>query len=219
MSSNKRKIIEEYHDPDYCQVDSKKSKASDTDTDRSEKIKAIVKREFLKEINAKEQEISMIDHRLTQTKRLLQRVRYAVVMNYYTKKNLEYSGNELRNDNSAGDGIGVNAGQQSAIHPSLKKLLGKKPIDYEEILKSRPPRIAAKTARNTLIKLKKNKKGTATDVTINEMVRETITKFRNCFEIPISLFDRKFHVTFPQRNCMFQSRRSIRLGVAIIPVI
>lgn len=170
MFSNKRQRIEEYHDPDYCQ-DESTSKTSISGPDRLDKIKMIIKREFLKEINAKEEEINLIDHKLTQTKRLLQRVRYAVAMSYYTKKNLVHSANELKCENSASEGIGI-IGQQTAIHPSLKKLLGKKPVDYGEILKSRSPRNAAKTARSTLIKPKKKETITSDkDVPINEKVK------------------------------------------------
>lgn len=168
MSSSKRLKIEEYHDPDYRQ-DQSKVKVSGGDSDRHDKIKMIIKREFLKEISSKEEEINLIDHKLNQTKRLLQRVRYAVAMSYYTKKNLVHSANELKCEISATDGISSNVGQ--AIHPSLKKLLGKKPIDYEEILKSRSPRNAAKAARNTLIKPKKKETANKDkDVVINEMV-------------------------------------------------
>ncbi|XP_037035814.1 uncharacterized protein LOC119073993 [Bradysia coprophila] len=168
MSSNKRQKVEEYHDPDYCQDASKASTPAETNSERQDKIKMIIKREFLKEISSKEEEINLIDHKLNQTKRLLQRVRYAVTMSYYTKKNLVHSANELKCESNATETISATVGQ--AIHPSLKKLLGKKPIDYEEILKGRSPRNAAKTARSTLIKSKK--KGTGKpdkDVAINEM--------------------------------------------------
>lgn len=169
MSSSKRQKIEEYHDPDYCQAESKIKEPAESDSDRQDKIKMIIKREFLREISSKEEEINLIDHKLNQTKRLLQRVRYAVAMSYYTKQNLVHSANELKSESSATDTISSAAGQ--AIHPSLKKLLGKKPVDYEEILKSRTPRNAAKSARSTLIKPKK--KGIANvdkEAAINKMV-------------------------------------------------
>lgn len=176
MSSSKRPKIEEYHDPDYCQ-DESKVKASGSESDRQGKIKMIIKREFLKEISSKEEEISMIDHKLSQTKRLLQRVRYAVAMSYYTKKNLVHSANELKCESNVTDGISSSVGQ--AIHPSLKKLLGKKPIDYEEILKSRSPRNAAKTARSTLIKPKKKETANKDkDVAVNELVNFVVVKQR-----------------------------------------
>lgn len=170
MSSNKRQKIEEYHDPDYCQDASNTSTTAESNSERQDKIKMIIKREFLKEISSKEEEINLIDHKLNQAKRLLQRVRYAVTMSYYTKKNLEHSVNELKCESNATETISSTIGQ--AVHPSLKKLLGKKPIDYEEILKGRSPRNAAKTARSTLIKPKKKETTNKPDkdVAINEMV-------------------------------------------------
>lgn len=184
MSSSKRQKIEEYHDPDYFQ-DEAKVKVSGSVSERQDKIKMIIKREFLKEITAKEEEIQLIDHKLNQTKRLLQRVRYAVAMSYYTKKNLVHSANELKCEKNATDGISSSVGQ--AIHPSLKKLLGKKPIDYEEILKNRSPRNAAKTARSTLIK--SNKKATTKpdkDVTINEMVMKICIIYSRLMSVSFS---------------------------------
>lgn len=169
MSSRKRQKIEEYHDPDYCQDQSLKASGSG-DPERQNKIKMIIKREFLKEISSKEEEINLIDHKLNQTKRLLQRVRYAVAMSYYTKKNLVHSANELKCEANASEAIVSTVGQ--AIHPSLKKLLGKKPIDYEEILKSRTPRNAAKTARSTMIKPKKKETANPDrEVPVNQVVR------------------------------------------------
>lgn len=184
MSSSKRQKIEEYHDPDYCQEESK-VKATGSDSDRQDKIKIIIKREFLKEISSKEEEINLIDHKLNQTKRLLQRVRYAVAMSYYTKKNLVYSTNEVKCESNAPDGISSSVGQ--AIHPSLKKLLGKKPIDYEEILKSRSPRNAAKTARSTLIKPKKKESVRLEKDAVNQMV----TTKKKCLSL---IHDRKFSI-------------------------
>lgn len=167
MSPSKRQKIEEYHDPDYCQDDT--TVAASVVPERQDKIKMIIKREFAKEITAKEEEINLIDHKLNQAKRLLQRVRYAVAMSYYTKQNLVHSANEVKCDSNATDRISSSVGQ--AIHPSLKKLLGKKPIDYEEILKNRSPRNAAKAARSTLIKSKKKEIAKPDkDVMISEMV-------------------------------------------------
>ncbi|KAJ6642351.1 YEATS domain-containing protein 2 [Pseudolycoriella hygida] len=167
MSSNKRRKIEEFHDPDYCQ-DKISVKGAGSDSDRLDKIKMIIKREFQKEIDSKEEEIHSIDHKLSQTKRLLQRVRYAVALNYYTKQNLVHSANELKCETSATDSMASCAGQ--AVHPSLKKLLGKKPINYDEILKGRSQRNAAKAAKSTLIRPKKRKSmNPDKDVEINQM--------------------------------------------------
>lgn len=200
MSSSKRQKVEEYHDPDYCQQDTK-VKATGSDSDRQDKIKVIIKREFLKEISSKEEEINLIDHKLNQTKRLLQRVRYAVAMSYYTKKNLVYSTNEVKCDSNAPDGISASVGQ--AIHPSLKKLLGKKPIDYEEILKNRSPRNAAKTARSTLIKPKKKKSAKLEKDTTSQMVKQKMIFVKIVFDFRskiLSIFAESSAVHFPNET-------------------
>lgn len=217
MSSSKRQKIEEYHDPDYCQ-DESKPKASVSESERLDKIKMIIKREFLKEINSKEEEINLIDHKLNQTKRLLQRVRYAVAMSYYTKKNLVHPTSELKCENNTSEAIGSNIGQQTAIHPSLKKLLGKKPIDYEELMKNRSPRNAAKNARSTLIKPKKKGIKSDKEVPINEMVK--VHKNNFCSHLNIDhVLHRKSLATFPQRNQMLKLKKSIGPEVEIKLVI
>lgn len=170
--SLKRKY-EEYHDPDYPQPQTpvtKHPKQYTTAEERCEKIRLIVRREFEKELTQKEEELQQIDEKLQKSKRLLQRVRYAVVANFYRNKNLEYSERELqqqlRSRNSSTDTQQSTTIQntdgsktiQTAIHPSLKKLLGKRPIDYDEILKIRPARQAAKTAKTTISEKLRSKK-------------------------------------------------------------
>lgn len=196
MSSQKRKL-EEYHDPDYLTLHTnqsapysgaenpaKKSKSSATLTseERLRKVREIIQREFGTELMAKEKEIDEIERRLADAKQLLAKVRYAVVYNYYTRKNLVYSAFDLK----AMDGAATTTATadttsaesredapstsmpgslgpepeklQPAIHPSLKKLLGKRPIDYNELLKVRPVRQAAKTATKNFNKPKKSTK-------------------------------------------------------------
>lgn len=194
MSSQKRKL-EEYHDPDYASLQpnqstsssraenpSKKPKSIPTQTseERLRKVREIVQREFGTELSAKEQEVEEIEQRLIGAKQLLAKVRYAVVYNYYTRKNLVHSAFDLkamepgavttvettsaesREDapsTSMPDSLGPEPEKmQPAIHPSLKKLLGKRPIDYNELLKVRPVRQAAKTATQNFHKPKKTTK-------------------------------------------------------------
>lgn len=186
--SQKRKL-EEYHDPDYPQPilqsqlfstteqPKKKSKPHTcvpvclSEEDRRDKVCTIIRREFQTELKAKEQEIDQIEKRIGQARQLLAKVRYAVVHSYYTKKNLAFSEQEvkqfdehlIKSEPLAGPSGGTadNAPlieekkYQPAIHPSLKKILGKRPLDYNEILKVRPTREAAKTATQRFIDLKK----------------------------------------------------------------
>lgn len=196
MSSQKRKL-EEYHDPDYLTLHteqstcsggvenpSKKSKLSSTQMtseERLQKVRAIIQREFGTELTAKEHEIDEIERRLADAKQLLAKVRYAVVHNYYTRKNLVHSAFDLKaidtgtstgtietmstenTEDAPSASLPSSLGPepeklQPAIHPSLKKLLGKRSIDYNELLKVRPIRQAAKTATLNFHKPKKTTK-------------------------------------------------------------
>lgn len=98
----------------------------------------------------KEEEVVKIENSITEAKKMLQRVRYAVVKSYYTKLNNQLSEGEIKaveeyEKMSFPNGI-IDEKRQIPIHPSLKKLIGKKPIDYNEILCARPMRKAAQTA-------------------------------------------------------------------------
>lgn len=135
------------------------------------KINAIITREYDAELQAKEKEIDEIDRRITRGRQLLARVRYAVVHSYYAKKNLTYPVEEqcvineqLQNDSGLsanslnGESIATKDDPiklQPAIHPSLKKILGKRPLDYNEILKVRPIRRAAQNATEKFQEMKK----------------------------------------------------------------
>lgn len=173
--SQKRKI-EEFHDPDYPQISlpeqsanipnqpCKTFKPNETklpddqknEITKTNKIISIIKREFGAEFNAKEREIDEIEERIEKGRKLLAKARYAIVKSYYTKKSLVITEDEAKlmshnADNETGQHSlsGPNAidGKfQPAIHPSLKKILGKRPVDYNEILKARPIRTAAKNA-------------------------------------------------------------------------
>lgn len=189
MSSQKRKL-EEYHDPDYLTLHAKESTSSsgtekppkksksstlDTSDERLRKVREIILREFGTELMVKEQEIDEIERRLADAKQLLAKVRYAVVYNYYTRKNLVHSAFDLKAmDTTATAATETTATNeeasmprtfgpdpeklQPAIHPSLKKLLGKRPVDYSELLKVRPIRQAAKTATQNFNKPKRSTK-------------------------------------------------------------
>lgn len=165
----KRKF-EEYKDPDYPRpsTEIKKhkhspSKALNADG-KTVKLRSIIKREFQEELNRKESELNAIEHKLAQSKRLLQRIRYAIVSSFYSKRKLEFSEQMLQDEalqsaNNGNQQISTTlASEQKSIHPSLKKLLGKKPIDYSEILKIRPPRQAATTAKTSLSEKLRSKK-------------------------------------------------------------
>lgn len=170
--------------------------AARTPAETTELVRRIVRREFAAELGEREQELHCIEHRLLAAKRLLQRVRYAVVYSFYTNKRLVYTDSELRNEltvvsmaagaaeetvvsgtqppehqqppSAASTSHGWTtpdhaaappaAPQQAAVHPSLKKLLGTTTIDYNEILKVRPARQAAKDAKTSIAEKLRTKK-------------------------------------------------------------
>jgi YEATS domain-contaning protein 2 len=120
-------------------------------TERTQKIMKIIDREFSKNITNKTQEIFQIEERLTESKKLLAKVRYAVVASFYGKQaqTSEKKITETQINPSPATSSTTQPVQQQ-IHPSLKKLIGKTPINYDEILSIRPPREAAKTAASTI---------------------------------------------------------------------
>lgn len=173
---SEKHVIEEYCDPDYSQFVPVRSQVEPNETKKNpetknvpkvktqetriEKIRRIIEREFQQEVTNKEHELDEINRRLDETKKLLHKVRYAVVYHYYNQKHLICNDEEIATVQksqqeemttypSPGDK------PQMAIHPSLKKLLGKRPIDYNEILKTRPTRRAAKNATEQFYKMKK----------------------------------------------------------------
>lgn len=174
MSSDRPSV--EYRDPDYVQFQPANSQDDDKKDDntpdtkqateeqpkdgRIAAIRRIIEREFQKELTSKEQELEEINKRLDESKKLLAKVRYAVVYHYYNQKRLlgteeevaqvhKMKQEEMLSYPPPGDK------PQLAIHPSLKKLLGKRPVDYNEILKQRPARKAALNATEQFHKLKK----------------------------------------------------------------
>lgn len=170
MSENR----EVYRDPDYSQFQSTHTDGKLTDnspetkssSDKSPEgriatIRRIIEREFQTELTKKEKESEEINKRLEESKKLLAKVRYAVVNHYYNQKHLLCTEDEvaavykMQQDEMVSYPAPGNK-PQMAIHPSLKKLLGsKRPIDYNEILKIRPTRKAAQNATEQFHKMKK----------------------------------------------------------------
>lgn len=177
MSENRSH--EEYHDPDYRQFQpsrplpevnvneraetaatiAQNPQAKTPDSQR-EAICRVIEREFQRELTNKEQELHEINKRIDEAKQLLAKVRYVVVHNYYNRKNLLRPEEEIAAVQNSQQESMTNYPQpgdkpQMPIHPSLKKLLGKRPINYDEILKSRPTRKAARNATEQFQKLVK----------------------------------------------------------------
>lgn len=121
-------------------------------------------------------------------KKLLHRVRFAVVASFYSKKGLilsekNTSTTDIFKETRPVTETVTSANKQVTLHPSLKKLIGKSPIDYEELLRFKPTpmRQAARTAKSTITeKLTRKKKDHKTTHTITaENNEETSSNLLN----------------------------------------
>ncbi|CAH2083906.1 unnamed protein product [Euphydryas editha] len=140
---------EEYHDPDYPEapVSVKEEVPNISEEDKIEKIKQIIQREFRNELNVRENEVKLIDQRMTSARRYLHQVRYALVNNYYNEQKLQLTGSQIEDDialqtepRARSEVSSILRESQRRLHPSVRKLIGKKTVDIEEIFKSREPR-------------------------------------------------------------------------------
>lgn len=186
---SQKRSIEEYHDPDYSQFQPNQSKPNESQSKTSpelrqnpkencqetkiEKIRRVIEREFQSELTHKEQELDEINKRIGEAKQLLARVRYAVVHHYYSRKSLLCSAEEIAEvqkcqQQSMTSYPPPGDKPQMAIHPAVRKLLGKRPVNYDEILKGRPTRKAAINATEQFQKLAK--KPADTKIKMNETI-------------------------------------------------
>lgn len=167
---------EQYRDPDYSQFQTSQSQTNDNNCDkhpndkqdakpkstesRREAICRVIEREFQRELANKEQEMREINQTIVEAKELLRRVRYAVVYHYYHRKSVICTEEEIAAVQKAqqeemtsypppGDK------PQLAIHPSVKKLLGKRPYNIDDLLKGRATRRAAQNATEQFQKMAK----------------------------------------------------------------
>ncbi|CAB3241546.1 unnamed protein product [Arctia plantaginis] len=140
---------EEYHDPDYPEVPVvvKEEPQTFDEEEKVKKIKEIIRREFLNELEIRENEVMLIDQRMTTSRRLLHRLRYALVSNYYNDQKLKLSNGQVQDEiasqhepRARAEVSSVLRDGQRRLHPSVRKLLGKKAVDLDEIFKIREPR-------------------------------------------------------------------------------
>lgn len=147
--SQKRKI-EEYHDPDYHKNTEKKWK--DSPEEKNAKIVEIIKREFKTELEDREKEVFEIEARLEEAKKQLEKLKYAAVASFYRKGEIS---KVFREDNLEEETL---KRDQISLHPAIKKLVGKTPKKYSELVTDRPARRAAKDAASLLKLVSKTKK-------------------------------------------------------------
>lgn len=138
----------------------------------------------------KEKQALEIEEQIAETKRVLNKLRYAIVSNYYKSESSELQ-RQVQKDTESSSIVpsGIQEFDQKPIHPSLKKLIGKKPVNYNEILtSSRTPRRAAQEASSTISeKFKKTKtircetitRPVVTAVPESEVIQLTTSRGRN----------------------------------------
>ncbi|XP_069721446.1 YEATS domain-containing protein 2 isoform X2 [Phaenicophaeus curvirostris] len=116
MSGMKRVMVEK--DPDYEEIavshPSKRHKAAEQSARdvTVQKIETIIKEQFAVEMKSKEHEIEVIDQRLIEARRMMDKLRACIVANYYASAGLLKAGEGTR----ACDATILN-------HPSIKKFL------------------------------------------------------------------------------------------------
>uniref|UniRef100_A0A8B9MXD1 YEATS domain-containing protein 2 n=1 Tax=Accipiter nisus TaxID=211598 RepID=A0A8B9MXD1_9AVES len=116
MSGIKRVIAEK--DPDYEEITithpNKRHKAAEQSARdvAVQKIEAIIKEQFAVEMKSKEHEIEVIDQRLIEARRMMDKLRACIVANYYASAGLLKAGEGTRSC----DATVLN-------HPSIKKFL------------------------------------------------------------------------------------------------
>lgn len=168
----------EYHDPDYPQQKvsnndddddgrpgcskhfaAKRQKSGNEIETKKEmerelyyyNVREVITKEFQKEIVMKQEQLEEIDERLEKAKHLLERLRYGIVSAYYKKQEIPVTSADaatLRGPNSLFDR--EEKGPQMPLHPSLKKLIGKRPKDLSEVIRTCPKRTAAQNAVQTI---------------------------------------------------------------------
>lgn len=86
----------------------------------------------------KEREAFVVEDEISNTKQILNKLRYAIVSNYYQSlpSKVQMQTQESIQDNDTVQS-GIKELDQMPIHPSLKKLIGKKPLDFHKIINSR----------------------------------------------------------------------------------
>lgn len=127
------------------------------------KIVNIFQNEFQKEINYKREEVHKIQQQLLKAQKSLHLLKYVVVKSFYESKELRIiNSHEIPVLPSTSSNPNIGISHQNRIHPAIKKLVGKKPLNYE------PYRTRNKTVPKYGKKLKKGE-----NVTIREEIDES----------------------------------------------
>ncbi|CAH0404384.1 unnamed protein product [Chilo suppressalis] len=138
---------DEYHDPDYQEttVVVKDEPLEFAEDEKINLIKSIIRREFSNELEIRENEVMLIEQRMSMSRRLLHSLRYALVSNYFNDQKLQLSNSQIEDDvahtqldpRARNQMTSLLRDGQRRLHPSVRKLLGKKTVDLDEIFLSR----------------------------------------------------------------------------------
>lgn len=98
------------------------------------KIKDIINRHFNAELAHRQNQLEVIQQRITKVRKTMHMLRYVLVTSYYNNKNCVL--NAVEDTPGSSDEIPM-IDPQNRIHPAVKKLLGKNSIDNFTYLASR----------------------------------------------------------------------------------
>lgn len=163
-TSPRKRKHSEFHDPDYPKDESscdngylsssktsiaKRQKVQESlggqQSEYLRKIQEVIEREFNNELVFKQDQLVEIDERLLKARELLDKLRCTLVLSYYKRQDLPPAVRWTQPLFTRED-----KGPQLQIHPSLKKLIGKKPKDLSDVIRSCPKRTAAQNAVQTI---------------------------------------------------------------------
>ena len=138
-----------------------------------------MQREFQREISEKEQEASEIEDHISETKQHLNRLRHAIILNYYKSSSVEIHQEVQRSlQNSSLVPSGVDGFDQMPLHPSLKKLIGKKPLPQftNERMKRKATQEATCSSNNQLTTSMKSNEPTRKEASTTCVTEPKIVK-------------------------------------------
>lgn len=98
------------------------------------KVKEIINRHFNAELANRQNQLEVIQQRITKVQKSMHMLRYVLITSYYNNKNCLL--NIVEDNPGSSDEVAM-IDQQSRIHPALKKLLGKNSVDNFTYLASR----------------------------------------------------------------------------------
>ncbi|XP_037959727.1 putative uncharacterized protein DDB_G0282133 [Teleopsis dalmanni] len=179
----------EYHDPDYANDDqpgsprrqrsddeepsicSKPNVIHDESVEKTERLKEIIAKQLDKEIELKKCNLEQIKKRLEQSWQQFDHLRRLIVEDFYKKQEIPLNQSETEIIKDATNLFDVKTEvPQFPLHPSLKKIIGKKPKNMDEIFCTQPRRAAANIATVTMRSESREQK--RNDRNIQKMIRQ-----------------------------------------------